>query len=620
MLFKRKKGIKAQVTIFVIVAILIVAGIVSFFFLRDKIVIQQIPEEFQPIEQAFLACIQETTQVGVNTLSQQGGYIDLPNFEPGSTYMPSSNMLDYAGMGIPYWYYISGNNIVKTQFPTKQNMQNSLSTFLDKNLKCDFSQFTQQGFEISLGEIKSEMGIANNQVNAEVISSLIIKKEEKSIEIKSHKTNIRTSLGSFYEQATKVYNMEKRESFLENYTIDILYNYAPVTGADSSCSPEMWVVEDVRETLKTAIENNFIFIKGNNFNYQDKELNNYFTVDFGNKDNVRFLYSKEWPTKIEVSNEKNGILIAEPIGNQQGMGILGFCFVNYHFVYDLSVPVLIQIYNDNEIFQFPVVVIIKGNKPRERLEESENFISEPEICKYKTEDVVVYTYDSYSNPVEADISFKCFNELCDLGKTEKEGNNAILEEKVPACVNGFLIANSEGYSEANYLISTNEESEAYIMLKKEYSVNMNILSNGRGVSDNVLLYFNSEYNSYSLYYPLQKSIKLVEGDYNITAYAYRDVTIEIPESKSEKCVDVPNGVLGLFGITKKQCMDVVIPAQELSNAVVGGGNLNQYITESELQQGNFVIDVGDLTVPKTIEELQNIYDIIDVNRLSLQTR
>jgi hypothetical protein len=298
--------------------------------------------------------------------------------------------------------------------------------------------------------------------------------------------------------------------------------------------------------------------------------------------------------------------------------VLGFCFLNYHFVYDLIFPVFIQIYNDNEIFQFPVVVIIKGNQPREPLENAENFISEPEICKYKTKDVLIYTYDSYSIPVEADISFKCFNEICDLGKTEVEGYNSILETKTPACVNGFLIAKAEGYADARYMISTNEENEAYIMLKKKYPISLNIKSDGRDVSDNVIIYFNSDEDSSALYYPNQKSIELSEGDYNITAYVYRNSSITIPESKSEKCVDVPNGVLGLFGITKKQCIDVVIPAQELSNVVVGGGKLNQYITESELQQGSFIINVGSLDTPTSIEELQLAYENIDINKISFQ--
>jgi hypothetical protein len=617
MLLKEKKG---QLTLFIIIAILIVAGVVTFVVLKNKIISKDISTEFQPIENAYLTCIQQEAQIGINTLEERGGYIELPDFEPGSSYMPSSNTLDYFGTGIPYWYYVSGNNIIKTQYPTKQNMQDSLSSFLDKNFYCDFSQFAQQGFEISQGDIKSKSTIQSNSVDIELTSELIISKENRTVKITTHKTSVQTNLGSLYDQASKVYNKEKAEAFLENYTIDILYDYAPVTGAELSCSPKVWAVNNVSDTLKDAIGNNFIFIKGNNVNFENKELNNYFTVDFNNKDNIRFLYSNQWPTKIEVSPSKDGLLVSKPIGNQAGMGILGFCFIDYHFVYDMSFPVLVQVYNNNEIFQFPLVVVIKGNKPREALNGSESFVSEPELCNYKTKNILVSTYNSYSEPVKADISFKCFNQICDLGKTEINGYDSVLETTAPACVNGFLIASSENYADAKYQISTNRENEAYIMMKKEYSVNLDIQSNGKNINDEAMIYFDSGDDSKSLYYPVGKEIKLSEGEYNITVYVYKNTTVSIPESTSENCFDAPNGILGLFGVTKKQCVSVVIPAQQLGNSVVGGGKLNQYITESELQQGNFVMDVGNLNTPKSILELQEVYDNVDSNQISLQVK
>jgi len=61
-------------------------------------------------------------------------------------------------------------------------------------------------------------------------------------------------------------------------------------------------------------------------------------------------------------------LIANPVGNQPGLGVLCFCYVPYHFVYNIGYPVLIQVYSGEEIFQFPVAVVVKGNKPREALD------------------------------------------------------------------------------------------------------------------------------------------------------------------------------------------------------------------------------------------------------------
>ena len=84
---------------------------------KDKLTGQKIPASIQPIYTTFLSCLEEDALVGVDILMSQGGYINLPVFEPGSAYMPFSSQLNFIGNPIPYWYYVSGNNIEKEQVP-----------------------------------------------------------------------------------------------------------------------------------------------------------------------------------------------------------------------------------------------------------------------------------------------------------------------------------------------------------------------------------------------------------------------------------------------------------------------------------------------------------------------
>ena len=61
-------------------------------------------------------------------------------------------------------------------------------------------------------------------------------------------------------------------------------------------------------------------------------------------------------------------MIAKPIGTQPGLSAMKFCYAPYKFVYDMYFPVLIQVYSKddaNEVFQFPVSVVINKNMPRE---------------------------------------------------------------------------------------------------------------------------------------------------------------------------------------------------------------------------------------------------------------
>ena len=113
-----KRGIrskKAQLTLIIFIAIVIVLAIVLYFLLRDSLFQSDIPRNMRPVYDSYLGCIEEVTREGVYLMGQQAGYIELPDFEPGSSYRPFSNQLDFLGMAIPYWMYVSGNNILKEE-------------------------------------------------------------------------------------------------------------------------------------------------------------------------------------------------------------------------------------------------------------------------------------------------------------------------------------------------------------------------------------------------------------------------------------------------------------------------------------------------------------------------
>lgn len=609
------KSRRSQVTIFVILAIVILAGIGIFFYVRSNISVSTIPSDFKPVEESFLACVQDYTRAGVDMLGQNGGYIYLPSFEAGSAYAPSSNMLSFAGTPMPYWYYVAGNNVVKEQVPSKSDMERQLQRYLDENVVCDFSSFEARGYIISLGKISSRVSINENGVEVEVDSDLDMSLEGQSYKISSHNNNINTKLGKFYNEALKVYNYEKENIFLEKFGLDVLYNYAPVTDVMTGCAPEIWAVSEVENEIKQGLEANIAMIKLKGKYYS--KADSYFVVNSGTSEAVQFLYSSSWPTRIEVKND-NGFLIAEPVGNQPGLGALGFCYIPVHFVYDLYFPVVIQFYDNNEVFKFPVIAVIQGNK--EKNPEPGTYFSQAEsrLCEYKNARVDVYTYDTSLEPVEASIGFECFSDSCSIGKTVIEEGQAHLEGYMPQCVNGFITARGEGYKEKRYQISTNEEDSASIILDRLYNVSIDLKLEGESVSDSALVYFESSDYSTSLVWPDQKIVKLADGIYNVTAYVYRNGSITLPETKQNKCVQTPRpGLLGMFGMTKENCFDITIPEQIVSSVISGGGKSQIYLAESDLVKGSAELGVGGVEIPTTIEGLQSSYSSLEDKRVSL---
>jgi len=616
------KSKRSQVTLFIIIALMIVGGIALFFAFKDKLIVQKVPERFQPIYNYFTSCVEENAEIGAQILGERAGYIKVPDFVPGSEFMPSSSQLSFFGQPVPYWYYVSGNNLIKEQIPNKGEMEEQLEDFLEEKVfDCDFSNFEMQGFFIALEEPKANVKINDNNIDVDLNVKMTVSDGEETAQIREIDSKIHSKLGKFYNLAREIYDKEKKEAFLENYGIDVLRLYAPVDGVELDCSPKVWVVDEVVNDVKRALSANVGALKlnGDYYTLKNKE-NKYFVVDLKTDEQVNFMYSETWPTKIEVEPSDAGILVAEPVGMQPGLGILGFCYVPYHFVYDLSYPVLIQIHDGLELFQFPVVVVIRGNLPREALPVESLSYEEPELCKYKNQEVSVYTYDSNLNPVEADISFKCFTNVCDIGKTEIFGNDAVLQTEFPQCVNGFILASADGYDTKKFKISTNQENIADILLDKLYEQEVILKVGGRETSEQALIYFEGDESekSKTIVWPQNKKISLSEGAYNVSVYVYTDSTLKIPASSETKCINIPkSGLFGLFGQTEERCFKLEIPEQTLNAGVIGGGRASYYITESELQKGKLEINVERFPTPTSLEQLQDNYNLLEFKPVDL---
>ena len=615
---------KAQVTIFIILAILIIGGIFTYFIVRNNNLSKKIPEEFNQIYSYYLSYIEEETSNALKIMGQQGGYLKSLEFSSGSSYMPFSSHLDFLGTGIPYWYYISGNGISKEQIPSKERMQQELNEFLQERLSfIDFSEFEEEGYFVELNEPKVNSIIKDDFVLVNVDQNLNLNLNDLTWNKRKHFEKVDSLFGKFYNFAKKIYLDQKQTMFLENYALDILRLYAPVDGSEISCSPKIWLISGIRENLTIALENNIpqIKIKGDYYSLKNKEKE-YFVQDIGEESNmdINFVYLRDWPMKLEVWPSEDIFLKAEPIGLQKGLGILGFCYVPYHFVYDFAHPVLIQLNSYNEIFQFPVVVFINKNKPREALNVEGLPDVIPELCEHNLAEIAVYTYNNNLEPIEANIRFKCFSNICNIGKTQVKDNEAVLEGSFPQCINGFILATSEGYEEGKYQITSLDEEEVVIFLDKKYSLNIEVQKDSkRLVNDFAIMLFIKDNNTKTILYPSQNQIELSSGEYEIKTYIYSNSSINLASSSTRKCIKVSkSGVAGFFGFTEEKCFDVEFPEQIISQVISGGGTQKYYIGESELRGSNkLIVNADDFSIPKTIQQLQSNYNNIEISKLNI---
>jgi len=605
--FVHKKG---QVTIFIIIAIFLLAAVAAFLIFRNGLPITaQIPAEFQPAYNTFLSCIEDNAQTGINILESQGGYITLPDFESGSSFMPFSSQLDFMGNPIPYWYYVSGNNVAKEQVPTQAGMENQIARFIDERIRnCDFSSYTNTDFQIHTGEPTAKVSISKNKVSISLKMDLSMNKGNESAFVRNHKADINSELGNLYASAKTVYDYEQKSLFLENYTIDVLRNYAPVDGVEISCSPLTWDANDVVANLSSAIENNIDSLhSGNN-------ASDYFSVKTPVQ-GVGFLTSPSWAHNFEINPTEDSLMIAQPIGNQAGLGVLGFCYVPYHFVYDVKYPVLVTLSSNGETFQFPLAVVVQGNNPRVSLNGTAVSTTTPVLCPNKNTPITVNVFDSNSNPVNADISFECIGEKCEIGQT----NSGILSAKFPQCVGGYVVASADGFATGRYPFTTTQSGSLNIVLNKIYNENLNLKVDGNAYNGNAVINFlSSDGKSRNAVYPQQKTIGLSEGFYTVQVSIYQNSSIKLSATTKQQCVNVQSGIPGVLGIPQQQCFNINIPEQVISNALTGGGKADYPLTESQLKNSNTIsIDVPSLPKPDSVEQIQQNYLLFDTNSLSI---
>ncbi len=608
-IINQKRG---QMTMFIIVTIVIVVSIVLYFSVRGQLGIENIPSELKPVFDYYETCIQDETMVALGIIGTQGGYINTPEYLPGSEYAPFSSQFNFLGFPVPYWNYVSANGLVKEQIPSKTTMESEIADYIKENLvDCDFSSYYVQGFEIESKPAEVDVEVSLNRINVKVDSDLIVSKEGSMASKSEHNVEVNSKLGKFYELARKIYQKQKEDAVFENYAIDVLRLYAPVDGVEISCSGKIWKTQEVLDSIKRGLEANMASIKfkGNYYNLNDKK-DEYYLVDIGEDvdENINLIYSRNMPTKIEINGEgiDENLMIASPVGTEEGLGIMGFCYAPYHFVYDLSFPVLVQIYEGDELFQFPIVNIIDKNVARERIfSEIETEEEEFDFCEFNTQDVTINLYDVNLERVNANLSYQCFNQRCNLG----ESQDGVFEGKVPSCLNGELIVKNEKFAEKRETFSSNKDRVFDVILDRVYDVKIDLNVGGKKLDGTAMISFaRGDGKSISTILPDSPEIKISEGTYSVTVYVYGNSSITIPASRRTQCQEVPrSGIVGFFGASKEECFDIEIPASKIEYALRGGGKDDVYLLPVQLEEGSLTLEVEEMPAPKSLEDLQYNY-------------
>ncbi|MFH1332330.1 MAG: hypothetical protein ABIH63_03535 [archaeon] len=646
----RKRG---QVTAFIILGVIIVALVAIGIYYRDSLMESlssigvvggvKVPEEFQEINFYVEDCVNDISEDGIRLLGLQAGYLSIPEDSipagPANLFSNRLGVFPNGHMEVPYWFYVTANNIPRDATPSIGSMEQGLATYIDSNLDDCIDNFTEfDRFKIAPRNHKTSVKIKKDAVDVEVSFPITAELDDKVYNFKEFKVEVPAALGKLYSMALQIQDSENTDYFLEDKTYDVLvlYEEIPLSETDFSCSPRIWSKTKVTEDFKRFLSYNVPAIKVKGADYNMLPGRKYFewgALETSYPDtSVNFMYSSSWPIYLDVVPAEGDVLKGDEFLRENAGEALSYlssfvCINQYHFIYDIKHPVLVVLHDDESFggrgldFQFATMVVIDNNQPRENTAQDLGIpddVTTNEICKYASSKITINvlrpSFGAFVPVPDADVSYKCITSLCDIGKTGSDGS---ITANFPACINGAVIAKKDGFHQGKTTLSTNEPASTSVIIEPYYDLNVDVrvLSPSPRIplaTEKIVFNFVNEEAGYStsFIYPDDKKLKLISGDYEVTSYVVEESPFEITIQGQdvEHCTTVPKGILGIFGVEEEKCSSVNIPPTKLKTLIKGGANFKFTVNRNDLASATRVVlyTVSEKT-PSTYEELADVY-------------
>ncbi|MBL7058854.1 hypothetical protein ISS08_00160 [Candidatus Pacearchaeota archaeon] len=181
---------KGQITIFVVVAIILIAVISLFYLFKDNLRSSG-SGEYDYIYSFVEECIKDVGKSATYYVSERGGY-----------FIPS----ELSAEEIPYYYY-SGQSYL----PSKEQIEDEISKYVNEMLffcTQNFVDFSE--INISQGKINSKTHVHEEEIIFEVEYPITIQKGENTVIIKDFENiPIFMKLGSIYDLSSEIIEQQK---------------------------------------------------------------------------------------------------------------------------------------------------------------------------------------------------------------------------------------------------------------------------------------------------------------------------------------------------------------------------------------------------------------------------
>jgi len=221
---------RGQLTIFIIVAILIVGAVVLFFVFRGGIQKEKpLNPEVAPIQNFVQTCLDDSLEEVVFMVGENGGY-RFPE-----------NVFEFEGKEHAY-YLVNGNNYMPSKIQVEKEISDDLNAkiFICTNYFSDFPDY-----EITQGNLESSVKILEDKIILEMRYPLTIKKGESVSILEDFKTEIPVRLGLVYDSVSE-FILEQEKNKQQGFCL--------------SCLPEKLEENKLFVSVSDSINNTKVFI------------------------------------------------------------------------------------------------------------------------------------------------------------------------------------------------------------------------------------------------------------------------------------------------------------------------------------------------------------------------
>lgn len=704
--------VKGQIGIFVVIGVILVVGfvfLVSTSFTDIPIFSDE--KNTNNVKEFVESCLILETKSAVSMLGAQAGwlypkpmsYVSRDNHKELNKYAEGFDFLEKNKM--PYWYYYDDSDeIFKTYIPeydsdSDYSLKSQVKRYLDENMEINcfdgFNNFKDiYNVNYDVDEIETRVIFLDREIIVDLRLNLEIENvvTDEVNYISDFRIKVDNKLYVPYHLAKEIIKAEINSSFMDTRVMNILRPYQdsnsrsllpPQSQTNFKYDFDVWYMDDVEKTLKEILSSEVSRVQFLNTNVVERvipeELRNSEFVQATNS-----LYTNDYISENTDLDETNSKLfkqfkdlkvtptfepfypiffrIKQAIGDtillpnpENVLGFLPIYYTKYKASYEIAAPIIFEIKsdeeNDNFVFNLPIEINIKHNKPlknnyvlatssfdEELPKPKKSLICDPsqfvsQVVSIDLIDSIKYGLRDANSPQsgveDATVMFTC-KEIseCFIAQTSLGGDSSVSEDlrdtttklrfRLPLnCNPGTLEISKFGHQKIiiNNLnpkidepidlgereMSSGKEIKLTIGFRTPNSVDFGALRFLKEFDEGFMIFENLDdeniINVVNVDYYNQdnQTINLIPGRYKISGLVMYKNKIVIPED--EVCFET-----GLFG--GEDCE--IIPQTNLSAWLKGGYELGEFSisTIELLNSNNLEISFVEYTLPTTFENLQ----------------